>query len=241
VLYADCSWREMNQSHGPHNPPGYPLVMANRLVERGFGLEISVVTQQDVPGLPGSREQLLQHVRLSGEPHAVLVQVGAVYGERKAFPRGPRVDPIRWDIARRFGPHIFAVSRFVRPTVLRFGLPIIAYHGCAELDRFLGLLREVWPAAARGVIPPFPKRFIPSRTRRLVDGVHRDMALTCRRRESAYLDCSQVLEASDREVRCANGYNLNRHGSELVGDRLAEWMLEQVGDRLVSSGSSVAA
>ena len=209
--------------------------MANRLVERGFGLEISVVTQQDVSGLPGSREQLLQHVRLSGEPHAVLVQVGAVYGERKAFPRGPRVDPIRWDIARRFGPHIFAVSRCVRPTVLRCGLPIIAYRGCAELDRFLVLVREVWPGAARGVIPPFPKRFIPSRTRRLVDEVHRDMALTCRRRESAYLDYSQVLEASDREVRSANGYNLNRHGSELVGDRLAEWMLEQVGDRVVSS------
>src|SRR5690242_7725885 len=95
ALYAGCAWREMNVAHGPHTGPGWPRVAAERLIERGFGLEVSVVTVVDLPSLPQDGEGLTRWLRLTGEPDAVISHVGALYQWRRILPTSVRWDELR--------------------------------------------------------------------------------------------------------------------------------------------------
>jgi hypothetical protein len=57
---------------------------------------------------------------------------------------------------------------------------------------------------------------------------------------AAYLNFDDELLASQQRVHCANGYNLNGHGSWLLGEALARWLLDELRRRPEGLGSPAA-
>jgi len=51
------------------------------------------------------------------------------------------------------------------------------------------------------------------------------------------LEFADVL-GKDRKLRCVAGYNLNGRGSELVGEKLAGWLLEHSAARGLGESSA---
>jgi hypothetical protein len=93
AIYGDCSWRSMEAAHGTHTPPGYPLVMAEQLAASGSGLEVGFGIFGWYEGLPQTEAALTQHLKLSGPPDLVVVQLGAIYGLRRVRRRGRGSSP----------------------------------------------------------------------------------------------------------------------------------------------------
>jgi hypothetical protein len=231
LIFGECAWRSYELGHGTHNPVGYPRAMAQRLVEHGVGLEVSIVRAELFEQLPRTPEELTRHVRLSGPPDVVLVQIGGAHMLWRISPLrpNPRLDPLRWALMRRIG-------RLVWPaTLLRYGMGMIVgrppfpYPGhCEPIERLFQLVADEWPAAARVLAPPLQTGLDYPYQRALAPRLHADMRGVADRTDTAYIDFADALADSPLPVHSANLYNLNAHGSQLVGNHLAEWVLEHV-------------
>jgi hypothetical protein len=226
ALYTDCAWLQMDAAHGPGAPPGYPRVLAERLVEHGLGLEVSVIVVQQHLDLPTNRAELLRHVRLSGPPDVVLLQTPGLYWMRRVLPPGRRVDPLRWAFGRRLGDRALTASRLGAPIVARIGKPVAAYPGAQRTERLLLAAAECWPEAIRAVLAPMPLLVERRGSRQQQAQIRFEARAACGRTGTAYLNFDDQLLASAQRVHCANGYNLNAHGSRLVGETLAGWLLD---------------
>jgi hypothetical protein len=222
--YGDCGWREMPYSHGVHTRPGYPLVLADRLAQAGAGLEFSSVVANRFDHLPGG-EELDVHLRLSGPPDVVLVQLGGLYPRLVLIPDRPLILRLRARIARRLGPLVFAAYRALRPFVIAAGRFSVPYGGPEPLVGFLHAARARWPDARVVVMPPFPRS----------SGARRQLAIEHRVAEDVraaatgiagveLLKVADLLPRRERGLRCANAYNLSARGGERIGHRLADFL-----------------
>jgi hypothetical protein len=214
----------MEAAHGTHTPPGYPRVMAERLAADGPGLEVGFGIFGKYEDLPRDEPALVRHLKLTGAPDGVVVQLGAIYGLRRVLPDGNALDIVRGAVARALGPLAIPVSRVMRPVGQRVGTPVTSYPGTAPLEAFLELAQATWPDARVAVMPPFP-RHIASRAVRAVEArVHDEQLAASARADVDFLDCGQALLAGRERTTGANGYNLNAAGSRIVAEQLLPWL-----------------
>ena len=136
----------MEAAHGTHTPPGYPLAMAQQLVADGGALEVGFGIFGWYEALPRTADELTRHLKLTGAPDLVVVQLGAIYGLRRVVSDNNRLDGLRGAVARALGPLAIHVSRLTRPVGQRLGTPARAYPGTAALESFLELAQRTWPA-----------------------------------------------------------------------------------------------
>jgi hypothetical protein len=231
AYFGDCSFRAMDRSHGVHNPIGWPRVLASQLLERGERMEFSAVFVPRFEALPGP-EDLDRHLRLTGAPDVVFVQLGALYQRRTVLPDSPRFLRLREDVGRRLGNHVFTGYRAMRPAVRVLGRQRTPYRGVDGLERFLAVARDAWPRAATAVIPVHPRVPALPVQRAIGARVHADTLAACRRAGVETIELADVVLGPGR-LRCANGYNLNSAGSELAGTYIADWL-----SRRASSGAT---
>jgi hypothetical protein len=233
VLHVgDCGIRRMETSHDPKAPLGFPAVAADRLLERGVGMELFHYFAINYNSLP-SIDRLERISKLSGDPDVILVQLGATYGRRVVVADVPRVMQLRYEIARRAGRLVFPWYRLLRPWVRVFGHHASTYPGPDQLERFLNAVQERWPSAEVALLVTFPRSAIYPTAVPIMARVEQDARDTGERCGVTVLEFEDVL-GKDRKLRCVAGYNLNGRGSERVGEKLAGWLLEQSAERGVA-------
>ena len=236
VLHVgDCGIRRMETSHDPKAPLGFPAVTAERLLEHGTGMEFFHYFAVNYDQLP-SMERLRRVMKLSGDPDVILVQLGATHGRRLIVPDTRRVMNFRYDLARRSGRLVFPWYKLLWPWVRLAGRHNSPYEGPQKLERTLAALREEWPDAQVVLMESFPRAFIYPTAVPIMARVEADARDTADRCGVERIDFSDVL-GKDPSLRCAPGYNLNGRGSQLVGERLADWLLER-GYGMAGSGAN---
>jgi hypothetical protein len=226
---GDCGFRRMEFGHDMTAPPGYPLVAAERLLNHGIGMAFGHYFAIGFEDLP-DQQRLVRHMHLDGEPDVVLVQLGGSYARKVVLPHKKPVHRLRADGNRRAGRLIYPVHRLLRQWVRIAGSYKTEYPGTMELERFLMQVQEAWPAAQIVVIPPFPRSHNYRKQLRIAVRTDADMKAAAERCGVAVLDTSEAL-GHDRSLRCANAYNLNGKGANVVGDLLGDWLVEHAAYR----------
>ena len=225
AIYGDCSWRAMEAAHGTHTPPGYPAAMAERLTAGGPGLEVGFGIYGWYEGLPQTEEKLVEHLKLTGAPELVVVQLGAIYGLRRVLSDNNRFDRVRGAAARALGPLAIPVSRLMRPVGQRVGSNVRAYEGTEPLESFLSLARATWPEATIVLMAPFPRHIASPQVRATEARVHDEQLAAAARSGVEFLDCAPALLAASERTTGANGYNLNAAGSAIVAEELLRYLV----------------
>jgi hypothetical protein len=220
--FGDCGWREMAHSHGVHTGPGYPLVMAEVLAEDGVGMEFSSWVVHELEWLP-RYEDLDVHLRLTGDPDVVLVQLGAMHTRLIVLPDSPEMLRLRARIGRAFGRHVFAAHRPIPWVLGAFGRFSHPYEGPAPIVPFLRAVRDRWPQARIVVVLPWLRMIAVERQRAVLARVRADWREAAEATAVEWLD----VEEDAHPDRCVNGYNLGPEASRRVGRRLARELLRQ--------------
>lgn len=225
ALYADCGWREMEHAHGTHTPPGWPRVVAERLVAQGIGLEISVVTVASLDALPGDPEALTRWLRLSGPPDAIVVATGSVHYSRRLLPSNPFLDRLRTDIGRRMGRHAHLALRASDPIVKTLAKDLVPYRGPDALAAFLAATGKTFPQAPVGVLP-VPALLVHYRGRRATERrLQADVRAAATAAGAQVIEVDELLAPHRARARGANRVNLNALGSRIAGEEVARWLL----------------
>ena len=226
VLHVgDCGIRSMETSHDPKAPLGFPAVAADRLLEHGIGMELFHYFAINYDTLP-SIDRLERISKLSGDPDVILVQLGATYGRRVVVPDVRRTMQFRYEVSRRAGRLVFPWYKILRPFVRVFGHHNSEYLGPEKLERNLNALQQRWPDAEVALLVTFPRAYIYPTAVPIMARVEEDARATGERCGVTVLEFADVL-GKDPKLRCVAGYNLNSAGSEVVGEKLAGWLLEQ--------------
>jgi hypothetical protein len=138
-----------------------------------------------------------------------------------------RINQLRLEAGRRLGRHIFAAHRYVmRPLVRLFGRHFVDYDGTSALEQFLDRLHQAWPKATIMLISPFPLELPYPSSIAIHDRVRADLRELARRRGMPCFEFDELIAGDD--FHSANGYNLNKRGSELVGNEMARWIVDEV-------------
>jgi hypothetical protein len=239
VLHVgDCGIRRMETSHDPKAPLGFPAVAADRLLEHGVGMEFFhyfAINYDELPDI----ERLERISKLSGDPDVILVQLGGTYGRRVIVPDVRRTMQFRYEVSRRAGRLVFAWYKLLRPVVRVLGHHNAEYPGPEQLERHLNALQERWPGAEVVLLVSFPRSAIYPTAVPIMARVEQDARDTGERCGVTVLEFEDVL-GKDPKLRCVAGYNLNGRGSELVGEKLAGWLLEHGPARALSEGAPAA-
>jgi hypothetical protein len=222
--FGDCLFREMPLSHGIHTMPGYPCVLGERLGWAGLGMEFSTMMVARFEHLPQTPDALTTYLKLTGDPDVVLVHTGGVYSRLQVLPSTHEILRMREDVGRALGRRVFVGYAALRPTLRAFGRWDERYAGAEAVGGHLRAVRERWPHARVAVIAPF-ERATSRRQARLCRRITDDVRAQAAAAGVAFLDCTDLLPAERRDLRCANRLNVNAAGSRLVGDRLADWVL----------------
>jgi hypothetical protein len=240
VLHVgDCGIRSMETSHDPKAPLGFPAVAADRLLEHGIGMELFHYFAINYDTLP-SIDRLERISKLSGDPDVILVQLGATYGRRVVVPDVRRTMQFRYEVSRRAGRLVFPWYKILRPFVRVFGHHNSEYLGPEKLERHLNALQQRWPDAEVALLVTFPRAYIYPTAVPIMARVEEDARATGERCGVAVLEFADVL-GKDPKLRCVAGYNLNGCGSEVVGEKLAGWLLEQSAVRGLTEDAAAAA
>jgi hypothetical protein len=222
---GDCSIRAMEHTHDFKAPIGYPKVMAEQLLAAGVGTEFAhyfAVTYEPLPDI----ERLLKVTKMSGAPDVVLVHTGATYQRRVILNSTERTNQLRVEAGRRFGRHIRLPYRLVlKPLVRLFGRHWNDYNGPELLDQFVERVQREWPSATVFLMPPLPFAWTWPTSWPIVDRIVDDCRGVAERRGVPFLQFTTL--GNDERLRCANGYNLNARGSQIVGEELANWILAE--------------
>jgi hypothetical protein len=214
--FGDCGWREMARSHGIHTAPGYARAMAEALAEDGVAMEFSSWVVHELKWLP-AYEDLDVHLRLSGDPDVVIVQLGAMHSRLIVTPDSAEMLRLRARIGRALGRHVFAAHKPLEAAIAAFGRFSHPYEGAEPLGPFLAAVGERWPETRVVVVLPWLRTVAAKRQREVLDRVRAD--------ERAVADAAGVewidVEPEAHPDRCVNGYNLGPEASRRVGRRLA--------------------
>jgi hypothetical protein len=219
----------METSHDPIAPLGFPAAAAGRLLEDGIGMEFFHYFAVNYAQLP-SMERLERISKLSGDPDVILVQLGGTHGRRVVIPDVRRVMQFRYEVSRRVGRLVFPWYKLLRPWVRLVGHHNSQYPGPEQLERHLNDLQEHWPSAEVALLVTFPRSAIYPTAVPIMARVEEDARATAGRCGVTLLEFADVL-GKDPKLRCASGYNLNTRGSQVVGQKLAGWLLERSAER----------
>jgi hypothetical protein len=238
VLHVgDCGIRRMETSHDPMAPLGFPATAADRLLEQGVGMEFFHYFAINYDSLP-SIDRLERISKLSGDPDVILVQLGGTYGRRVIVPDVRRTMQLRYELSRRVGRLVFRWYKVLRPWVRVFGRHKSEYPGPEKLEQHLNALQERWPSAEIALLVTFPRSFIYPTAVPIMARVEEEARAAGENCGVTVIEFADVL-GKDPKLRCAAGYNLNGRGSELVGEKLASWLLEQSAARELESAAAV--
>ena len=228
VRFGDCSWRETDLAHQTGLRPGFPLVLAERLAERGVGLRFTDVYVPSVAALPRDAEGLARFLRFEGVPDVVLLQPALAHATRALLPSTPALNRLRrfgaWRAGRLAGPGYATLH----PLLRRFGRHVSPYEGGEHVSAFLDAVSAVWPSARVIALSP-PVR--PARDGWAdpaeLERVWNDVAAVCAARGVEVVDTRDELDAlvarmGPRAVYAANACDLRRVGHEAVAGRLLE-------------------
>jgi hypothetical protein len=219
---GDCNFRRMDLAHDTQAAPGYPLVAAQALEREGVGVEFAHYFAVNFDYLP-DREDLREHVKLSGAPDVITVQMGASYSRWIVLPDTNRTMQLRVELGRRVGRGAGLGYSLLRPLVRLFGRPAARYDGTEAFERFLGMLAEMWPDATILVVLPYPRCTRIPRQRAIEAQVDADLRTLANRIAVAVLD-SPALLGRDPALRGASAYHINGLGSDVLGEELGRLM-----------------
>jgi hypothetical protein len=224
---GDCNFRRMDFAHDTQAPPGYPLAAANALLRHRIGVEFGHYFAVNFAELP-DRETLIRRVKLSGPPDLVSIQMGGNYTRWIVIPDTIRTMQMRVELGRRLGKLAFPGYRAMNPGLALLGRPAARYPGIEPYEDFLLMLHDIWPAADLVVVPPFHRCFENRRQRPIAQRVEADIRELAQRLSLTLLDAPRLV-GRDPALRGATGYNVNGHGSELIGEQLARIVLARRG------------
>jgi hypothetical protein len=166
-------------------------------------------------------------MHLDGVPDVVVVQLGGSYARKVILPHKKPIHRLRADGNRRAGRYIYIAHWLIRQWVRIVGHYPKSYPGPEPLERFLMQIREAWPAARIVVMPPYPRAHNYRKQLRLAGRTDADVKAAAQRCGVPILDAAEAL-GYDPSLRCANVYNLNGRGCQVVGDLVADWIRQNV-------------
>jgi hypothetical protein len=226
VRYGGCEFRSMPVAHTLASQAGYPRHLGNLLAARGMLMEFSNIFVNALEYLPRTADGLREHVKLTGEPDVVLVQVGTHYSYRTILGVGLRRSIVRDMVGRALGRHVFAAYRMANPIFRHIGRHYLPYHGPARLREFLELVRRECPDAhvvVLGLFPPFADGAFSPTTQ---SAVSRELLEEAERVGVDTIDMEEVVPRTPA-VYCSNGAQLNEQGSRLVAEAILGWLVRR--------------
>jgi hypothetical protein len=216
----------MPVSHTLASEAGYPRHLAELLSARGVRMEFSNIFVNALEHLPRTAEGLREHVKLTGAPDVVLVQVGTHYSYRTIVGVGLRRSIVRDWFGLALGRHIFTAYRVANPIFRRLGRTYMDYPGAARLGEFLELVGRECPGAQVVVVGLFPVLADGAFSPAIQSAVSRDLLDEAARVGVDGLDMEQIVPPTP-EAYCANGAQLSDQGSRRVAEALLEWMVRR--------------
>jgi hypothetical protein len=225
VLHVgDCGLRSMEAAHQFRAPVGFPRALADELQSHGIGVRFwhyFAVLYDALPDIPLLRGRL----HLEEDPDVIVVQLGTSYARRVILPDTHWVMRLRNDLGRRLGRRVFVFYPPLRRMVRIFGRHAAPYPGAHDLERFLRAAAAEWPHADVLFLQQFPRVYPYPTQLPIVERTRADAHAVAERCGVTELDFADLL-GKDPALRCANGYNLNEKGSELVGRELGRRIAE---------------
>lgn len=233
VRFGDCSWRETDLGHQTGTRPGYPLVLAELLAERGVAMQFTDVYVASVAELPSDAEGLTRHLHLDGPPDVVILQPALGHATRVLLPVNAEINRLRRLVAHWVGRAAGPLYAMLHPIARRFGRYASPYPGPGGIDPFLSAVRSTWPNAHAVALGP------PARPRRngwadpeQLERVWAQVAEHARAFDVDTLDVRDGVEATaqrlgDAAVFGANACDLRRPGHEAVGHEVLAWLAQE--------------
>jgi hypothetical protein len=225
VRFGACETREAELSHTVNTPIGWPRHLAEELGAEGIGVGWQSVWVWNLEDFPKTAEQLWKRrKRRRGAPDLVLIQAGAFHSIRNVLGFSPRVLGLRENVGRWLG-------RGIRPAwrVLSLWLQLVGrvpeYPGTAQVEAFIDLVRQEWPHARIAVQELLEPALAGMCEPRRLEQINRDLRAAAQRKGVDWVPRPDL--GRDMRLRCANGVNLTRAGSELAARHYAGWILEQ--------------
>jgi hypothetical protein len=221
---GDCGVRRMEGAHDLLAPLGYPVTTARELLRDGVGLDFSHYFCVSFETLP-DMEELRRHIRLSGDPDILLVQIGSAYTRKVILPDKARVHQLRDELGRRTGRLVLTFYRALRPCLRMFGRHSATYRGTHRLEQFAEAVQREWPSVKVVLVVPFRRSPGYRSGEPVAARISADLHSLAEMPNVCTFDANDLL-GREPALRCVTGYNLNGDGSELVGARLAEFVRE---------------
>jgi hypothetical protein len=223
---GDCGVRRMEGAHDLLAPLGYPATTARELLRDGVGLDFSHHFCVNFESLPDMSE-LRGHIRFSGDPDILLVQIGSAYTRKVILPDRHRVHQLRDELGRRTGRFVVTFYRALRPCLRMFGRHSTAYLGTHRLKQFAEAVQREWPSVKVVLVVPFRRSPGYRSGEPVAARIGSDLYSLAEMPNVFTFDANDAL-GREPALRCVTGYNLNGEGSELVGARLAEFIRERL-------------
>ncbi|MBI5103602.1 MAG: hypothetical protein HZB46_01180 [Solirubrobacterales bacterium] len=238
VRFGACETREAELSHTVNTPIGWPRYLADQLGRHGIGVGWQSIWTWNLGDFPKTPEELWKRRRRHrGQPDLVLIQAGGWHAIRHVLGFSPRVLGLRENVGVWLGRGVRPAWRGLSVWLQVVGrLP--AYQGTRELEEFLDLARQEWPDAQFAIQellePALAGMCDPKRVQQIND----DLRALAERRGIGWVPRPDL--GTGMRLRCANGVNLNRRGSELAARHYARWILDNVaiegGEALAEDG-----
>ena len=229
LVFTDCTFRAMPDSHGTHNPTGYAQLLAERLERRGVCLMARNVFVLRTDDLPLSSDELARWNDLGGEIDLVLVHTGAMCGMRTVLGMSAELQGTRDRIAGKLGPHAVTAYRRLWPLARPLSRAAIAPQDPERIAEFADVVERTWPGARLHVMPPLMPAANAPWSHPITERTRDEMRAACERAGIAVVDANDaVLELPPEDARCTNGYNLAWPGHERVADVLEPHLVELV-------------
>ena len=232
-----CEAREMNGCHSITAPVGYPRYMGEELEAAGASLGFQNMFVWHLADWPDG-DMLLKRRRRqrAGEPpDLVLLQVGGWSAMKTILGFHRRLVGLREHLGRWVGPLIWPIHSFQALFFRRFGR-VMPEQGFDELERFVGLVRELWPGVRIVVMEPWRSGMRGAFDEERLARATADLQAAAERMGCDWMPAPRF--GRGRALRCSNGYNLNAAGSRLAARHYATWLVEH--DCLVPPRSSTA-
>lgn len=227
LVFTDCTFRAMPDSHGTHNPTGYAQLLAERMERRGVALRARNVFVLRTDDLPRTPEDLVGWNDLGGDPDLVFVHTGAMCGMRTVLGMSAELQGMRDRMAGKLGPRMVTAYKLGWPLARPFSRAAIAMQEPGHLAGFAEVVERTWPQARLLVMPPFMPASHAPWSHPITQRTREETIAVC---ESAGIDVidanAAVLELPEHVGRSTNGYNLTWEGHERVADALEPHLLE---------------
>jgi hypothetical protein len=224
VRFGACETREAELSHTVKSPIGWPRYLAELLGRQGIGLGWQSTWVWNLQDFPKTADELWKRRRRRrGQPDLVLVQAGGFHSLRHVIGFHRRALGLRENVGVWLGRGIRPAWRLLSVWLVLVGRRP-PYPGTGQLEEFIELLRREWPDSRIAIQELFEPALEGICDRRRLALINADLADVAKRLDLDWIPRPDL--GRDMGLRCANGINLNRRGSELTAAHYARWMTD---------------